>query len=104
MTNIKELTKKDFNEFISNGDVVVDFWAEWCGPCKLMEPHYEKAAQEEKNIKFGKVNVEEAPELAERFQVMSIPTTIFFKNGEQVDRTVGALSKDMIISRIKDNF
>lgn len=104
MSHIKELSSDNFDDFIAKGNAVVDFWAEWCSPCRVMEPHLEKAAQEEKNVKFGKVNVDDEPELAQRFQIMSIPTTIFFKNKEQVDRTVGALSKEMIISRIKDNF
>ena len=102
---IIELTSKNFDKFVSKGEIVIDFWAEWCGPCKIMEPHFELAAEKFKGkVKFGKVNVEEAQDLAEKFQVMSIPTTIFFKDGEQVNRTVGALDKESILDKIKESF
>lgn len=101
---IEELDEKSFNKFIKDGNAIVDFWAEWCSPCKYMEPHYEAAAKEIKNVKFGKVDVDKESALAGRFQVMSIPTTIFFKNGEQVDRTVGAINKDKIKEKIEENF
>ena len=104
MSNIKELDKKSFDEFISKGNAIVDFWAIWCGPCKIMEPHYEAAAKEAKNVKFAKIDVDKNQEIAERFEVLSIPTTIFFKNKEQVDRVIGAISKEDILGRIKENF
>ena len=101
---IKELDEKNFDSFIAKGNCVVDFWAEWCGPCKIMAPEFEKAAKEIKNIKFGKVNVDSNYELAGRFKVMAIPTTIFFKNKEQVDRTTGAISFKDIKKKIEENF
>ena len=104
MVKIEELDEGNFDEFISNGNVIVDFWAEWCGPCKMMGPQFDEASKEIKDVKFGKVDVENNQELASRFQVMSIPTTIFFKDKEQVDRKVGALSKEDIEGAVEDNF
>lgn len=89
----KELTQDTFDEFIAGGKAVVDFWAPWCGPCKMMAPEFEKASEKISDVKFGKVNVDENQELAQRFQVMSIPTTILFKDKEQVDRKSGAMSE-----------
>ena len=101
---ITELNENNFDSFIKKGNCVVDFWAEWCGPCKQMTPEFEKAAKEIKNIKFGKVNVDGNQDLAGRFQVMSIPTTIFFKNKEQVDRSTGAISFEDLKKKVEDNF
>ncbi len=89
---MKELTAQTFDDFIKEGTAVVDFWAPWCGPCKMMGPEFEKASESKKDVSFAKVNVDEEGELAQRFQVMSIPTTILFKNKEQVDRKSGAMS------------
>lgn len=92
-------TERDHN-FIANGFLVHN-----CGPCKIMEPHFKEAAKELKGkVKFGKVNVEEAQELAQRFEVMSIPTILYIKDGEQVNRTVGAISKDQILDSVKETF
>ena len=101
---ITELDEKNFDSFISKGNCVIDFWAEWCGPCKIMEPEFEKASKEIKNVKFGKVNVDGNLDLASRFQVMAIPTTIFFKNKEQVDRSTGAISFKDIRNFCERNF
>ena len=101
----KELTKNNFDDTIKKGSVVVDFWAEWCGPCKMMAPHFEAVAAElSGKIVFGKVNVDKEYELSERFGVMSIPTLIFFKDGEIVDQIAGALTKDMLQKKVKDIF
>jgi len=103
--NIKFLDSKNFDSFIRKGNSVVDFWAEWCGPCKIMAPHFEAAAKElSGKVGFGKVDVESEQELAERFQIMSIPTTIFFKDGEMVERIVGAVPKDNLMKIIKESF
>jgi thioredoxin 1 len=96
---VKELNEKDFDEFIASGNAVVDFWAEWCGPCKMMSPEFDKASKNMKEVKFGKVNVDGNQELAGRFQVMSIPTVLFFKDKEQVERVSGALSASEIEER-----
>ncbi len=101
---IKDLGEKEFDSFIEKDNAVIDFGAEWCGPCKIMEPQFKKAAETMKNVKFGKVNIDEEYELASRFHVMSIPTTIFFKDGEVVDRHVGAMTADMIKRAAEDNF
>lgn len=102
---IIELTSKNFDELTSKGNWVIDFWAEWCGPCKMMEPEFEKVAQETQNkIKFGKINVDEEGELAQKFDVMSIPSMILFKNGKEIDRTVGALQKDAILELVEKTF
>jgi thioredoxin 1 len=100
---IKELTSDDFDKFVKEDKVVVDFWAQWCGPCKMMGPIFEEAAKDLKDkAKFGKVNVDENPELAQRFGVMSIPTIMFFRDGQPVDKTVGVLPKEDIVKKIKE--
>lgn len=91
---VTELNAATFDETIK-GDkpVLVDFWAVWCGPCRMMSPVVDKLAAEYADKLFvGKVNVDEVSELAERYSVSSIPTLILFKNGKMVDRTVGACS------------
>ncbi len=101
--NITELDSKNFDNFIKDGKAVIDFWAQWCAPCRIMAPIFEKVAENLKGkVKFGKVDVDKNMSLAQRFQVMSIPTTIFFKNKEQVDRAVGTIPKEELIKRIKE--
>ncbi len=101
---VKMLTEDDFDDFISSGNVIIDFYADWCGPCKIMAPHFQKASEEIKNVKFGKIDVDAESDIAQRFQIMSIPTSIFFKDGEQVDRHTGALSFDMIKEKVETDF
>jgi thioredoxin 1 len=101
---ISELNEDNFDSFIEKGKVIIDFWAEWCGPCKIMDPEFERASKEIKDIKFGKVNVDGNQNLAGRFQVMSIPTTIFFKDNEQIDRHSGAMTFSDIKKTVDDNF
>jgi len=102
--NIFELTSKNFDGKISKGIWIVDFWAEWCGPCKIMEPHFAAAAKELKGkVSFGKVDVESEQELAERFQVVSIPTLVVFKKGEPVNRAAGARREEDIIEFINES-
>jgi thioredoxin 1 len=85
------------------GLVVVDFWAEWCGPCKRYGPIFEEVAGAHKDkAKFVKVNVDDAQDTASQLGVMSIPTTIFFKNGEPVERVTGILPKDGLIEAIDE--
>ena len=89
------LTKETFDATLASSEpVMVDFWATWCGPCRMIGPVIEELATEYKGkAKVCKVDVDEQPELAERFQVMTIPTVIVFKNGQIAEKTIGAKSK-----------
>ena len=86
---ILHLTEETFDETISEGTVLVDFWATWCGPCRMLAPTIEKLAQERDDVQVCKVDVDEQPSLAARFGVMSIPTVIIFKDGEEYEKLVG---------------
>ena len=89
--------EKNFNEEVLNnkGITIVDFWAPWCGPCKMMLPVVEElAAEYEGRVPVGKLNVDENPDTCEEYGIMSIPTLLFFKNGELVERIVGAARKN----------
>ncbi len=82
--------------------VLVDFWAEWCGPCKMMTPILEEAAKDlTGKVKVVKLNVDDAPDTASKFNVMSIPTFILFKDGKPAAQVVGAMSKDQLIAQLK---
>lgn len=101
--NLVELNEDSFDKFVSKGISVVDFWAVWCGPCKIMAPIFEEASAEMKGkFNFGKVDVDKHGDLAQQFEVMSIPTMIFFKNGEIVDKVVGVLEKDELVERLEN--
>jgi thioredoxin 1 len=91
---ILHLTKKDFNETISSGTVLVDFWASWCMPCKMLAPVFEEIALELKDsVKAAKVDVDAESDIAMEYGVMSIPTVIVFRNGQEVRRFVGVQPK-----------
>ena len=84
------LTKDNFDETIAEGVTLVDFWADWCGPCRMLGPTINELARRfEGQYKICKVNVDEEEELSERYEVMTIPTVILFKNGEALDKRVG---------------
>ena len=93
------LNKNNFDEFVLNSDkpVLLYFWASWCGPCRMVSPLIEEIADERTDIRVGKVNVDENPELASRFGVMSITTLVVVKNGQITNRSVGARPKAQIL-------
>ena len=94
-----ELTLDNFDAAISESTpIIVDFWASWCGPCRMVSPIVDEIAEERQDIKVGKVNVDEQPELAAQFGVMSIPTLVVMKDGKVVNQTVGARPKAQILS------
>lgn len=96
-----ELTKETFASAIAGESLtVVDFWAPWCGPCRMMAPILDAAATELPDVRFAKVNVDDNGELAREYGIMSIPTLIFFKSGAEVARSVGALGKPQLLERI----
>ena len=84
--------------------VVVDFWATWCGPCRMLTPILDEVEEEMAGkMEVVKVNVDDADEIAGQFRIMSIPTLLFFKNGQLVDKTVGAMPKNVLVERINAN-
>lgn len=98
------LNQQNFDEITSKGVVLVDFWATWCGPCKMMAPNVEEIATEYKGkVTVGKVDVDECQELATRFGIMSIPTLIVFKDGEKKEVIVGYRLK-MQIAQVLDKY
>lgn len=93
--NVPELTKGEFEDFSKKGLVLIDFFAEWCMPCLMMAPVFEDLSEKFRGkIKFGKVNVEDSQELAQKFDVSSIPNLVLLKNGKVIDRFIGAVSAE----------
>lgn len=102
---MKEILPKDFDEIVINneGVTVVDFWAKWCGPCKMLAPVLETVEKELDQVKFVKVDVDESGELADKYQISTIPTLLLFKDGKVVDTLVGFMPKDILKAKISKN-
>ncbi|MCF2659286.1 MAG: thioredoxin [bacterium] len=99
-----QITDANFEELLGTGKpMVLDFWAEWCGPCRMVSPIIDELAQEyEGRVTIGKINVDENDDVVGRFGIRNIPTVIFFKNGEMVDKIVGATSKDKFKEKVEN--
>ncbi len=100
--NVLNITKDNFQQEVMNSDkpVLLDFWATWCGPCRMVSPIVDEIADERTDIKVGKINVDEQPELAASFQVMSIPTLVIVKDGKIVNQSAGARPKNQILAML----
>jgi len=98
-----KINQENFQDEVMNSDkpVLLDFWAPWCGPCKMVLPLVEEIAEENPDIKVGKINVDEEMALAKQFRVMSIPTLVVIKDGQVVTRSTGAKPKDDILAMVK---
>lgn len=97
--SVLTITKENFQSEVieSSKPVLLDFWASWCGPCRMMSPVVDQVAEEREDIKVGKINVDEQPELASQFQVMTIPTFLVFSEGEVVNKAIGVMSKQKVL-------
>ncbi len=100
---VKKITEKNFNDEVIKSDqtVLLDFYAEWCGPCNTLSPIIDEIANENKNIKVYKVNIDEETNLVNKFNIVSVPTILIFKNGEITSRVSGLTDKNQILSMVK---
>ena len=100
---IMKVTSANFEEEVLNSDktVLIDFYADWCGPCKAYSPIVESVAAENEDIKVVKINVDNSQDIAIKYQVMSIPTTVVIKNGQEINRAVGMMSKSDLLEMVK---
>ncbi len=100
---VLKITAQNFEQEVLQSDkpVLVDFYADWCGPCKMMAPVIDEIAEEAADIKVGKLNIDNEMEIAQKYGVMSIPTLIVFKNGEEVKRDLGAKPKKAVLDMLK---
>lgn len=101
----KVATNTNFDELLQYGGlVIVDFWATWCGPCRMLSPLLDEVEEEMAGrVTVVKVNVDDADEIAMRYRIMNIPTLLFFKGGQLVDKTVGAMPKNVLVDKINAN-
>ena len=97
------INKENFQNEVLNSDkpVLLDFWASWCGPCRMVLPMVEQIAEEREDVKVGKINVDEQPELASRFRVYTIPALFVFKNGQVIEQAIGVHSKEHLLAMVK---
>ena len=102
MMGLIEVTKETFDFEVLQSDqlVIVDFWATWCTPCRMLTPVVEEVAAEHPEIKVCKINVDEAQDIAEKYGVMSLPILIFFKDGEPIDESIGLVSKEQLLAML----
>ena len=100
---IVEINNANFNSEVLESDkkVLVDFWAPWCGPCRMVSPIVDEIAGESDNVKVCKINIDEQPQLASQYGVMSIPTLMVFENGDVVEKAVGARNKAFILQMLE---
>lgn len=101
--NVQEITKVNFEEEVINSKqtVLIDFWAPWCAPCRMMSPIIDEVANEAVDIKVVKINIDDEPEIAQNFGIMSIPTLVIVKDGEAVNRSSGVKPKDAVLKLIE---
>lgn len=100
---VTKITSENFEIEVlkSEKTVLVDFYADWCGPCKMLSPVVDEVAQENEDIKVVKINVDEAQNVAMKYNIMSIPTLVVIKNGQEISRSVGVIDKSQILDMIK---
>ena len=98
--SVQKLNQNNFNNAIANGTALVDFYADWCGPCRMVSPIVDEIAEERRDITVGKVNVDDENALAMKYGVMSIPTLIVFQDGQEKTRIVGARPKAAILAEL----
>ena len=100
--SVMNITSENFEQEIMGSDrpVLLDFWASWCGPCRMVSPIVDEIAEDHPEIRVGKINVDEQPELAKQFGIMSIPTLMVFKDGKLVNQAMGARPKNQILAML----
>lgn len=101
--SVIKLNSNSFNQVLKNKTVLVDFFANWCGPCKMLAPIIEELSNEINDVTFAKIDIDESNEIASSYGIMSIPTLILFKNGKMVNKIVGFISKNELKKFIDDN-